>query len=332
MARKSTRTVRATETTVTTETVSAEPPVDAAITTEPAPSIEALLEEPDVAAAIVELPAEPAAPDATADVTPAPAGWGTAGEMDAVAFDAPLAVLDEMMAPVGGAEAPAEPAPADFSGSEPEPAAEPTNLTFDERREAVPEEEVEVLVRQLALAIDDRAAFEEAKNPDNANIQRTLAKTRREVVTKRAARVVAAAGVNIGFINRTLHDGSRYNVYAIGKFSNLVDFVTIGSALNAINRACLGSLLRCVDAGIDFTLDLAKCAASDKIPVKDAGVRRHLVRHTVSASTAPTQASSTMQALVTLGVVRTEGSSKNPTYKLTDSPLVAKLRELILPA
>jgi ABC-type microcin C transport system duplicated ATPase subunit YejF len=55
----------------------------------------------------------------------------------------------------------------------------------------------------------------------------------------------------------------------------------------------------------------------------------HLVRHTVSASTAPTQASSTMQALETLGVVKRSGSGKNPVFEVVDGPLTRKIEELL---
>lgn len=36
-----------------------------------------------------------------------------------------------------------------------------------------------------------------------------------------------------------------------------------------------------------------------------------------------------MQALTTLGIVRASGSSRNPTYELTDHPIVAKIEEVL---
>ena len=66
-----------------------------------------------------------------------------------------------------------------------------------------------------------------------------------------------------------------------------------------------------------------------QIVVLAAAIRKVLIRHTVSASTAPTQASSTMQALATLGVVKAEGSTRNPVYKLTNHPVVEKLEVLL---
>jgi hypothetical protein len=61
-------------------------------------------------------------------------------------------------------------------------------------------------------------------------------------------------------------------------------------------------------------------------------LRSALHRHTVSASTAPTQASSTMQALETLGLVKREGSVRNPTFTLTDHPAVAHLEARMMAA
>jgi hypothetical protein len=206
---------------------------------------------------------------------------------------------------------------------------EPQAVTFAELRKSFDKEQVEDVVFATASECDERAFFEEAKNADNTNIQRTLKKVRSQLVTMRAAEVLLATSVEPTFINRTLHDGARYNVYALGKLADLVFGVTDGVIANAINIACMKSLFRFRAAGIPFTGEHAKMAASDKIRVADKAVRDALVRHTVSASTAPTQASSTMQALETLGVVRREGSSRNPTFTLTGAPIVQKLEEML---
>lgn len=59
-----------------------------------------------------------------------------------------------------------------------------------------------------------------------------------------------------------------------------------------------------------------------------ARVRQHVISHIVSTSTAPTQASSTMQALVTLGVCKTNGAGKNPTHAALDAPVARKLEKM----
>jgi hypothetical protein len=112
----------------------------------------------------------------------------------------------------------------------PEAQAEPEILTdteeartsFAEVMALVTDEQVDRMVWATANALDERVSFELAIAPDNDNIRRTLKKARAEIVTKAAARVMVAANVDVGFINRTIHEGARYNVYAIGKFADIV--------------------------------------------------------------------------------------------------------------
>ena len=200
--------------------------------------------------------------------------------------------------------------------------------TFEDLVATFDDERVEDTVFAIKHAVDDREAFEREKNEENANIQRTLKKVRSALVTKRAARVLLATQTAPHFINRSIHQGNRYNVYALGKYADLVYGLTGGAISNAINIACMKSLFRFRAAGLQFTGEMARAAASNKIRV-DAAVRAHLVRHTVSESTAPTQASSTMQALATLGVVRVTGSTRNPVYEVVDGPVTRKLEELM---
>jgi hypothetical protein len=218
---------------------------------------------------------------------------------------------------------------------EPEAVTEPVHdepaepATFAEVLDSFAEEDIEAKVWATKRAVDERETFERRKDPDNTNIQRTLKKVRSALVTMRAAKVLLATNVDPGhLLNRSVHDGSCYNVYALGKVADLVVALTGGEMANAINIACMRSLFRFRAAGVPFTMEAAKGACSKQYRVDEA-IRSHLVRHTVSPSTAPTQASSTMQALVTLGVVTTSGSGRNPTYTLTDTPLVRALEEVL---
>lgn len=207
-----------------------------------------------------------------------------------------------------------------------EPPADVT-LSLDDILVGVPQEAVDETVYQISNEIDARGAFETTKNPDNENIHRTLKKVRSQMVTKRAARLLLGTSIDPSFINRSIHEGACYNVYALGKLADIIYGVTDGVVANAINLACMKSLFAFHKAGREFTAEMSRAAASDKIRVSEVALRNLLVRHTVSASTAPTQASSTMQALVTLGICTTSGSSRNPTYHLTDSPLSRRLQE-----
>lgn len=202
------------------------------------------------------------------------------------------------------------------------------DLAFRELMLSHDELSVQGMTAEITAAIDARAAFETEKHGSGHNIHKTLNKVRKALMWKDTSRVMLAANVDPAFINRTLHDGSRYNVYAVDKVADAVKGLADGVVSNAINRACMVSLFQMRKAGIPFTGEIAKACASDKVHV-DLAIRKHLLRHTVSASTAPTQASSTMQALETLGIVRREGSSRNPTFHLTDAPITKRLEEVL---
>ncbi len=201
-------------------------------------------------------------------------------------------------------------------------------IALVEAFEKVEDGSIAKMMAQTKTAIDDRQSFEDLKDPDNANIHRTLKKVRGSLERAFAAKVMVAANQDPNFINRVLMDGSCYNVYAIGKYADLVDALAGTGMRNAINIAVTRSLFAFAKAGLEFNGEMAKAAASDKIRVS-AEVQRHLIRHTVSASTAPTQASSTMQALQTLGIVAIDGSRKNPKYKLLDNAVTDRLREVV---
>lgn len=185
-------------------------------------------------------------------------------------------------------------------------------------------EKVDEVVLAIDAAFTERVDFESRKDPDNGNIHRTLKKARTQMVTRRAASVLLACNVSPTIINRSIHEGACYNVYALGKLADAIVGLTGGFVSNAINKACSRSLFSFRNKGLVFTGEMARAAASDKIRVSGA-VKDALIRYTVAASTAPTQASSTMQALETLGIVVRTGGHKNPTFTLTAHPAVAKL-------
>ena len=216
----------------------------------------------------------------------------------------------------------------------PATADEPSSNDFDALMAQVPDAEVDAKLTATVTAIDERAEFEKVKDPANAKIQGTLKKVREQLATKRAARLMCVTAIDPSVLNRTIHEGARYNVYAMGKLGDAIYGLTNaddgqrGGIRNAINLACMRSLFKFRAAGVQFSGEMAKCAASDKIRVERA-VNEMLVRHTVSASTAPTQASSTMQALETLGIVKRSGSGKNPNFDLTTAPIVGKLEQVL---
>ena len=256
-----------------------------------------------------------------------------------VISDAELEILNDMIV--------AEEAPE----TQPEPSIEPEAVHEDEApAQAVADDEAPEtfaditgaldpeLVKQKVVAIGvsclDRETFEAEKSAITGkdNIQGTLKKVRQNLVRTHAARVMLAANVSEGFINRELHDGSRYNVYALHKFSDLVDALTGNKLSNAINIAVVRTLFNFSKARATFDKTVALAAASESlVRTVPVGQRSMVVSHTVGASTAPTQASSTMQALMTLGVVRiTGGTTKNPVYTVNSNAQARALEEVAI--
>lgn len=180
---------------------------------------------------------------------------------------------------------------------------------------------------KLAAAFDERAAFERAKSATNENIQKTIAKGRAKLIEGRSVAVLLAACATPDFVMRSTSEGSAYNVYAIDKVADLVKALSSGVIGIAINRTIIKSLFQFAAANEPFTGDMARAAVSDKIRVQGA-IAKLLVRHDVAPSTAPTQASSTMQALSTLGVVRNVGTTRAPVYQLTEEPIVERMKEI----
>lgn len=185
------------------------------------------------------------------------------------------------------------------------------------------------MAKKIAKAYDARAEFETKKNPGGASIHKNLDKSRAKLIMPSAAALLLVSNVNPDFINASVNDGSRYNVYAADKLADLVQGLRDGVIRNAINNAITRSLFAFKDAGEPFTSDMAKAAASKQYPVKEKKLKDLLIRHTVSPSVASTQTSSTMTALQTLGAVKNVGSVKHPVYELTSEPVVDRLRELI---
>lgn len=191
--------------------------------------------------------------------------------------------------------------------------------------------DIEMAVYSISKELSKREEFEEIKTAEKTgkdNIQRTLAKVRSQMVSKRAAAVMLACNVDAAFINRELNTGSKFNVYGLGKFSDLVFGASGGAISNAINIAIVKSLFTAHHKGIVFTGEVAKACCSRQYRI-EGSIAAHLTRHTVSPSTAPTQASSTMAALVQIGAVTQMGTPRAPIYQLTDAPIVRKLKEVL---
>lgn len=264
--------------------------------------------------------------------------------MTAITTDITLPALDllatdmeALLADLDATEIPAE-APADeaiVAAEAPVTAVVEDNYTpvfvegdLKEMASAVPEKEKTVMIKAIANEFSARSAYEARKNPDNLKMSKNLDAYAKKMGTAPLAAILAATAVDPDFINREIAAGKRFNVYAIDKVNDILTALETGHMKNEINRAVMLSLFKFRAAGVPFTGAMAIAAASDKVKVEKA-VAGLLVRYTVSAATAPTQCSSTMNALSTLGVVVNRGTAKFPVWALTDTPQTRRLEEVL---
>lgn len=201
-------------------------------------------------------------------------------------------------------------------------------ISLEELIKAVTEDMRTAMLVSVEAQFDDRAAYERAVNPSNGTIQDKLKGYRTRMAKPGIAGIMIATKIDEAFLNRSISEGKRFNIYAIDKMNDLLHGLNSGHFKNAINIAVMKSLFKFRAAGMPFTGLAAQACASDKVKV-DRAMQQHLVRHTVAAGTAPTQSSSTMNALQVLGVVKNTASVKHPVWVLTETPVTQKLEALI---
>ena len=201
--------------------------------------------------------------------------------------------------------------------------------TLEEAISSISDEDALEAAKEIGANIDTRIEWLKTHKPDNTTQAPKLENYRKKLALPSKARTLKATGADLNFMNRNDIEGSLYNLYAIDKVIDLVNALSGDQMNNAINRAITRTLFAFKREGIVFTAEHARAAASDKIRISDQKIKKILVSHTVSAATAPTQASSTMSALVTLGIVTNTGTKKFPVFVLTDTPATAKLEELV---
>ena len=206
-----------------------------------------------------------------------------------------------------------------------------THASFVALCNAVADDQVISITRALNAELVERYEYEMRKNADNDKIQKTLLSVNNALVKSSSARLHAVANIDARYINRAERVNAKYNVYALQKIADIINVVMHDKKMNAINYHALRSLFNFERKSKLFTHADAIASASNKITVQDASKRQLLSRHTVSASTANTQASSTMNALVTLNVVReTTNENNEKHYELTHSALCEALREIVM--
>lgn len=173
----------------------------------------------------------------------------------------------------------------------------------------------------LLASLDTRAAYEDAKNPDNLNIQRTLKGIRASLTSAEVARVMASANVAEDFLNHAERGNARFNVYAAEKVANIARIVAGQPAtLNHYTRAIYASARACGAAGVPFTHADAVACCTLEVKADPAKPLTRYAKH-VAPNTASTQASSSVAALKTFGIlVEGKTAAGQVAYAVKDAP------------
>jgi len=184
------------------------------------------------------------------------------------------------------------------------------------------------IVANISAAFSERMSFEARERPSNTSIQAKLIVEQRKLTNIGVAGVMFAAEVDTNFVNRSLVEGKRFNIYAVQKVSDLLTGLASGTFRNAVNIAVMKSMFQFRAAGLSFNGVAVLAATSDKVKV-ESGMKAVLIRHTVSAATASTQGSSTMNALLAIKAVTNTGTAHQPIWELTTAPVVDQLYKLV---
>lgn len=202
------------------------------------------------------------------------------------------------------------------------------NKTLTEMLAEISEQRRKTMATKTAQAFDDRMEFEHRERPGNESIQTKLKAAKAKMTNLGVAGVMIATQFDPQVFNRSVTEGRRFNIYAINKLADLLQGLESGTFRNDVNIAVMKSLFRFKANGMQFNGTAALAAASDKVKVEQ-GMAKILVRHSVSSATAPTQASSTMNALAAIEAVRNTGTAKHPIWELQDNAVTRRMEEVL---
>lgn len=194
------------------------------------------------------------------------------------------------------------------------------NVTLEARHQKADEIRAELVARREHDTSDGRTM-----GPGKTN---SLKKAEKDLATPGAAGFFCAVDIDPSFINRNISGDGRFNVYALDKIRDIISGIGGGFLQNPINRAVLASMLNFRDANIPFTMAHMQAAISSGVKIERA-LAKHLVRHTVAPSTAPTQSSQMSHALQVLGIATAQTVGRVTTFTLTDTPQTRRLEQVL---
>lgn len=206
---------------------------------------------------------------------------------------------------------------------------------FTDALKAHSDDDAKAFALKIGAAFDERVQFEiSRKSTGSADMPKVkkLNGYRAKLALPSMAKVLMELNTSEAFINLRSGkeaSGDRFNIYAIDKAIDFVRALSGAQKLdNAVNIAIGKSLLILQEAGHALTGEMAQCAASDKIRSQDPNVKL-LRRHNVDKTTAGTQASSTLNALMALGLVKNTGTKRAASYVFANTNQANALKELL---
>lgn len=213
-------------------------------------------------------------------------------------------------------------------------APQASKKNFANQLKNLTDEDVAKAKATVAEAFSNRLTYEATKSAPSSKIT-SIEESAKRLTQDHAVKTLIVTGTDLNFANASAREGSRYNIYAIrDKIVDLCDALGKDKGIleNKVNLAVMRSMFAYRNAGVSFTGNSSILATSDKIRVTEKTLNQILVRHTVSQATAGTQASSTMSALQTMGIVKNVGTSKAAVYEFTNAAAVKHLETMLTPA
>lgn len=206
---------------------------------------------------------------------------------------------------------------------------------FTDAIKAHTEDDAKAFALAIGAGFDERVQFEITRTSSGSADMPKVKKLnayRAKLALPSMARVMMELKTAPGFMNaRNGKDvsGDRFNIYAIDKLIDVVRALGgVAKLANAHNVAIAKSMLNFEEAGVTFTAEMAQCAASDKIRTQDPNAKL-LRRHNVDKSTAGTQASSTLNALMALGLIIKTGTRTAASYAFATTDQAKAFKELL---
>lgn len=184
----------------------------------------------------------------------------------------------------------------------------------------------------LVNALNDRKAYELAKNVDNSNMQKTLSDLIKSIDHDAIASALIACNYDASRITAQNRVNAKTNVYALEKDVNAARFIAnVPCALNHYTLNVFLSAVSLRKADKTLTHEDARSACSLSVKVKDAAREALLSKYQkhVAENTASTQSSSSISTLKAFQVLRETRDAANVTcYTLNvDSEATRKLAE-----